>query len=119
MQSLLLNSQYALNSNFTLLPADWRQRFQRKITITSQLSVAILTYYPSEHTTSVQRLPNVIQKSLTFGQRLVDVVTTSRREFTRIAIASQLVIAINTQKIKSPKSFTALIRMRYFCYGFS
>ena len=29
---------------------------------------------PSEHATSVQRLPNVVQTSMTFGPRWVDVV---------------------------------------------
>ena len=33
---------------------------------------------PSEYATSVQRLPNVVQTSWTFGQWWVDVVQTSR-----------------------------------------
>ena len=34
---------------------------------------------PSEHTTSVQDLPNALQTSRTFGQRRAHVVQTSRR----------------------------------------
>ena len=34
--------------------------------------------YPSEHAASVQRLPDVVQTPMTFGQRWADVVTTPR-----------------------------------------
>ena len=43
-------------------------------------SVALRSWHtdiPSEHATSIQRLLNVVQTSMTFGQRSVDVVTTS------------------------------------------
>ena len=43
---------------------------------------------PSEYATSVQRLSNVVQTPMTFGQRWVDVVKTSRVHLVVIDVPS-------------------------------